>query len=438
MDYTFAAARVTIKAQISYVFLTLQILCQILRLCYSLNLKYHSQIENIREKLIRKLFSKMWLRRGFLFQKSNIRFLSAQANVAAKFEDLRTSETDPTKHTTNHIGRFYTIDPKLQKSLFHRKTMPKTYLQDAKTFCEISFMIRPPAVEVINYLNNTDFSKPVNRYVFYGGLGNGKSMQLLHLIHYGYVNNFIIVHVPWVPDWFKKPREKSNSFTKEGFIDINIDAAAWLIHFKIQNAELLQKLDLKCSKEYVWSQRETTPAGSTLLELVEHGVNRVKYASDALAVLIEELKNQSTEGKCRTMVAIDGFNAFFHTKTYIKGDNKVLVAPEKITITDPFLSLAKADWCNGVCLFVVDKWALTADRMDSDLPKYLLRRKGFEYLDPFIPMHVDTYNDVEFQSMFNYYLDRKWILNYEPGMEKQLKFLSNGNGYELKEMSAPL
>lgn len=380
----------------------------------------------------------MLLRRSLLLQKSNIRLLSAQANVGMRFEDLRTPESNPTNHTSNHIGRIYTIDPQLQKTLFHRTTMPKNYHQDTKTFCEMSLMIRSPAVEVINYLNNTDFSKPVNRYVFYGRLGNGKSLQLLHLIHYGYVNDFIIVHVPWVADWFKKPKERSNSFTKEGLIDLNIDAAAWLIHFKKQNTELLKKLDLKCSKEYTWSQREVTPAGSTLLELVEHGINRVKFASDTIAVLVEELKAQSTEGKCRTMVAIDGFNAFFHTKTFIKNDNKAIVTPDKITITDPFLSLAKADWCNGVCLFVVDRWVLTADRMDSDLPKYLLRRKGFEHLDPFIPMHVDSYNDIEFESIINYYLERKWISNYEPGMEEELKFLSSGNGYDLKKITAPL
>lgn len=381
----------------------------------------------------------MLLRRTLLAPRFGVRLFSSQvADVNVKFEDFRTLESNPTNHTEAHLSRFYTIDPICKKTIFHKAAIPKSFHEDAKTFAELSLMVREPAVEVIGYLNKMDYTKPVNRFVFYGELGAGKSIQLLHLLHYGHVNDFLIVHIPWVSNWFKKPKERSNSETKEGFLDINIDAAAWLIHFKTQNAETLKKFDLKCSKEYVWSKRETTPAGASLLELVEHGINRVKFATDTITVLLDELKQQSTEGKCRTMVAIDGFNAFFHSDTYIKFDNKIKAKPSDITITQPFLSITQSDWSGGVVLLVVDKWSLTRDRMESDLPKYLLRRKGFEFVDPFIPMHVSPYNDVEFQNMINYYLDRKWIPNYVPGLEKELKFLTGANGYKLKNAAAPL
>lgn len=381
----------------------------------------------------------MWLRRSLLSSKSNIRLFSSQpAEAGLKFDNFRTLESNPTNHTEDHIGRFYTVDPIVRKTALHRTTMPKKFFEDVKTFTEMSIMVRAPAVEVINYLNKTDYSKPVNRFVFYGELGVGKSIQMIHLLHYGHVNDFIIVHVPWVTDWFKKPKEKSNSEVKEGLLDINIDAAAWLIHFKTQNNELLNKLDLKCSREYVWSQRESTPAGSTLLELIEHGINRVKFATATISVLLDELKQQSTEGKCRTMVAIDGFNAFFHPKTVMKFDNKIKATPQDITITEPFLSIVKSDWSGGVVLLGVDKWALTEERMESDLPKYLLRRPGFEHIDPFVPMRVDLFSDFEFDNMINYYLDRKWIPTYTPGLDKELKFLSGKNAYKLKQLTAPL
>lgn len=381
----------------------------------------------------------MLLRRSLFAPKSTIRFFSTQiSEPGIKFDDFRTLESNPTNHTEAHLGRFYTVNPNAQKSVFHRTTMPKKFHEDIKTFGEMGLMVREPAVEVISYLNKTDYTKPINRFVFYGELGVGKSTQLLHLLHYGHVNEFIIVHVPWVTDWYKKPKEKSNSETKEGMLDININAAGWLIHFKTQNSELLKKLDLKCSRDYEWSQREKTAAGSTLLELVEHGINRVKFATDTITVLLDELKQQSTEGKCRTMVAIDGFNAFFHPKTFMKFDNKIKAVPDDITITQPFLNITKSDWSGGVCLLVVDKWALTEERMASDLPKYLLYRKGFEHVDPFVPMRVDLYNDLEFDNIINYYLDRKWIQNYTPGLDKELKFLCGGNGYKLKIMTAPL
>lgn len=381
----------------------------------------------------------MLLRRSLLMRQSSIRLMSTQtADASVKFDDFRTLESNPTNHTEAHLGRFYNVDPKHRKNLLYKTAMPKKYFEDLKAFAEMSIMIREPAVEVISYLNKMDYTRPINRFVFYGELGVGKSMQLLHLLHYGRVNDFIIVHVPWVPDWFKKPKEKSNSETKEGMLDINIDAAAWLIHFKTQNSDLLGKLDLKCSRDYEWSQREKTTAGATLLELVDHGINRVKFATDTITVLLDELKQQSTDGKCRTMVAIDGFNAFFHPKTVLKFDNRVKAVPEDITITHPFLNIVKSDWCGGVCLLVVDKWAATTERMESDLPKYLLYRKGFEYIDPFVPIKVNLYNDLEFDNMINYYLDRKWIQNYTPGLDKELKFICGGNGFKLKTITAPL
>lgn len=374
----------------------------------------------------------MFLRRGVRNISASLRLFSSQANPQPNHQDFRTIVSDPAKHTDAQIGRFYTIDNELQKSLFTRQMIPTYFHTDIKSFHEMCIMVRAPAVEIINYLNNTDFTKPANRFVLYGRRGAGKTTQLLHLLHYGRVNDFVIVHAHWPKLWFEHAKESSSSPTKEGMIDINIDAAAWLIRFKTQNADLLNKLQLTCSKEYVWSQRESTPASATIVELIDHGINRVKYASDVIAHLVEELKQQSTAGKCRTMVAIDGFNTFFQTTTRIKDDNRRYVAASEITITEPFLSLTKADWSNGVCILTVDKHAHPDDSRDSDLPKYLLGREGFEHLDPFIPVHVDLYNDLEFQNVINYYLDRKFLINYEPDFDEQLKFMSGKNGLDLR------
>lgn len=365
----------------------------------------------------------------------------AYSSVAApqtKLDDFRTLETNPTNHTDKHVGRFYTVSPDANKQLFANRGLPKKFMTQTKTFCETCIMVRQPAVDIIKHLNHTNFEKPTNRFVIYGNDGVGRSLTVGHLLHYGLVNDFLIVHIPWVPDWFKKPKETSNCEDKDGHVDLNLDAAAWLIRFKAQNSPLMNKLDLKCSQDYVWTKRETTPAGSPLLELIEHGINRVKFASKTISVLIEEIKQQSSDGKCKTMVAIDGFNAFFHSKTFIKDDSKRLVSPEKITITEPFLNITKHDWNNGVCLLVADRLALTTGHMESELPKYLLQRTGFEHLDPFIPIRVDDYTEEEFHSCFNYYLDRKWIQLNADGLESELEFLSGRNPYKFMELCAPL
>lgn len=383
--------------------------------------------------------NKMFLRRSFALTKFNIRVCSTSASeVSVTLEDFRTLESNPTKHEAKHLGRFYTISPEEKKQLFTYGGLPKKFAIQTKTFAETCLMVREPAVEIIKHLNNTNFNKPTNRFVLYGRDGAGRSLTMAHILHYGLVNDFILVHISWVADWFKKPKETSNSQTKEGFIDINLDAAAWLVHFKTQNTEILAKLDLKCSREYVWSIRESTPAGAPLTDLIEHGVNRVKFATDTISVLLDELKQQSTEGKCKTMVAIDGFNAFFHPKTRILGDQKAKISPDKVTITAPFLNITNCDWNNGVCLLIVDRLALTDDRMASELPKYQLRRTGFEHLDPFIPIRVDNYTDEEYHNCYEYYLNRKWIQLQSDGLEGELDFLSGKNPYRFMEICAPL
>lgn len=379
----------------------------------------------------------MFLSRSFRLVKPNLRFTSSAA-PEVKLDDFRTFETDPTKHTENQIGRFYTVDPEVTKQLFGSRSLPKKFVTQTKTFNETCLMIRKPGIELINYLKNSDLNKPVNRFLLYGEDGVGKSLVLAHALHYGFLNDFLIVHVPWVPDWFKKPKETSSSELSKGLIDINIDAAAWLIRFKTQNAKLLEKLDLKCSKEYVWSKRESTPSGAPITELIEHGINRVKFATGAINALVEELKQQSSDGKCKTMVAIDGFNAFFHTHTRIKNDNKVLSSPSEISITAPFLNITKHDWNNGICLLVADRLALTEERMESYLPKYLLRRTGFEHIDPFIPIRVEDYTEDEFHNCLSYYRNRNWIQHDTEGLDNELDFLSGRNPFTIMNLCSPL
>lgn len=299
-------------------------------------------------------------------------------------------------------------------------------------------MVREPAIEILDYIKSSNLNCPVNRYVLHGEDGCGKSLTLAHILHYGFQNEFLLVHVPWVPNWMKRPKETANSATLEGFIDLPFDAAAWLIHFKTQNSSLLQKLNLKTTKDYVWSKRETTPTGSTLTELIEHGINRVKFASDTITALLSEIKQYSTAGKCKVMVGIDGYNAFFHDKTRILAENKAKVTPDKITLTKPFLDITNYDWTNGVCIITVDRIALTEERMESSLPRYQLGKEGFEHLDPFIPIKVGNYSEEEYQNCIGYYLDRRWIQNTTEGFDNELKHLSNKNPYNLMSICAPL
>lgn len=382
------------------------------------------------------------------------RTLSTNVEPEPKIQNFRTQESNPFNHSGNHIARFYQINPETQEHLFLYGGLPKSFKIQTKTFAESCLMVREPALNIITCLKAIDFTKPVVKFVLYGKKGSGKSLILAHLIHYGYENKFLLVHVPWAGSWMRRCKESSNSATKEGFIDLNLDAVAWLVHFKHQNSQLLKDPELVISNEYVWSKREVTEKGSKLLDLVEHGINRVKYASDCVVALAQEIKLLSTNGKCKTLVAIDGYNAFFYPNTRVFTEKKEIVHPHKVTLTQAFLTLTEQDWTNGVCILTVDEIAIAEKDQISYFPRYvriyffyqsimlkffryLLGKSGFNHLDPFIPLYVADYTDKEFTSCMDYYKERKWVHDF-PGINDELKFLSASNPYKLMQLCGPL
>lgn len=353
---------------------------------------------------------------------------------------FKTTEIAPSQHNEKQVGLYYTLDNNLCKQLFLHGGLPRSFVKQTKTFTETCIMVRKPALDVINCIKASDLSKPAIRYVLYGEKGTGKSLTMAHLLHYAYMEKFLIVHVPWVSEWLRRVtryKEMSNSATKEGMVDIPLQSAAWLIHFKSQNLDLLKNGDLKTSNEYVWSKRETTAPGSPLLQLIDHGINRVKYASDVIDVLIHEVKLLANTNQIKTFVAIDGFNCFFYPLTRLRTTTKRTVKPEEVTLTNSFLNITKNDWTNGVIVLTTDELAVPEDHHESFYPKYLLTKKGFEHLDPFVPIEVKNYSEKEFLSCSSYYRDRLWLRG-PAELETELKFTSAFNPYRFMEVCAPL
>lgn len=338
---------------------------------------------------------------------------------------FRTIENNPVNHNMDHISKLYIMPKNIQQQLFQCGGFPKKFVTQADTFQEYAIMVREPAVEIISFLTQADYTRPVNKYVIYGKLGVGKSITLCHILHYAFLQQYVIVHIPWVAHWFNNMKEVANSVLLPGCMDLPIDAGLWLKHFKTQNMELLTQLDLKTSKDYVWNQHEMNSQGTPILQLIEFGMSRMKYACGVVDALIKELKYASTAGKCKTIVVIDGFNALTSDSTRIRDDNKVVVPPNKVSLAIPFLDITKDDWCNGAVVLSVDRIATFVE--GSDLPRYLLGKEGFERLDPFVPILIDDYNSAEFDSVIQYYKERKWIRNISPESQKELELVTNRN-----------
>lgn len=295
-------------------------------------------------------------------------FCSAAVPLAQeRLQSFRTTETDPLKHTNDHLAQFYTISVQDKESLFSYGGLPKSFGTQIKTFNETCLMIRQPSVDIINCINNIDFSKPAVRFVLYGKKGTGKSLCLAHILHYAFKRGFLIVHLPWLGTWMRQPKDHSNSETREGFFDQNLEVSHWLLHFKTQNAHLLP--NLRTTEEFVWSKRESTPKDSPLLDLIDHGINRIKFASEVLVALCKQIKILSNEGICKTLVSVDGFNAFFYPHTRVFQPGKIIIPPNKITATEGFLNLTKFDWKNAVSVLTVDEIAIAEKDQISYLPR---------------------------------------------------------------------
>lgn len=294
---------------------------------------------------------------------------ATQTNTAERLQSFRTSETNPVNHSSAQLGQFYTLPTDIKQQLFTFGGLPKSFETQAKTFNEACIMVREPAIDIINCIKTLDLTKPCVRFVLYGKMGTGKSLTMAHVLHYGFNTGFLLIHVPWVGNWMRRCKDYSNSETQEGFIDINLDAAAWLLHFKTQNAHLLANPDFVLSEDIVWNKRETTPKDAPFLEFIDHGINRVKFASRTINILAREIKRLARENKCKVLVAVDGYNAFFYPYTRIRTEKKEVVHPSKVTVTEGFLELTKFDWNNAVAVLTVDEIAIAEKDQISYLPR---------------------------------------------------------------------
>uniref|UniRef100_UPI00398E9CE3 small ribosomal subunit protein mS29 n=1 Tax=Pristiophorus japonicus TaxID=55135 RepID=UPI00398E9CE3 len=339
---------------------------------------------------------------------------------------FRTSEVDPGLHSEQHQGLLYTIAPGDLKTIFPHG-LTRRFQQQIKTFNEACIMVRPPALELVSYLKAANYSHPAIRYVVYGEKGCGKTLTLCNAIHHCAKQNWLILHVPDAYLWVKHCKELMQSSYNQARFDQLLEASTWLKNFKVTNQQFLKQL--KTQQKYVWSKREATEEGRPLGEVVEQGLTRVKSASDAVGVLFKELKAQCLPGAYRMLVAVDGVNALWGPTT-MKKEDRSQVQAEELTLIHNLKKLVKNDWSGGAVITTLTQTGALDSAHLSYLPHELLRKEGFDAMDPFVPVQVTNYSHKEFESCYQYYIDRKWIQHEKALTEEgkqELIFLCNRN-----------
>ncbi|XP_055979608.1 small ribosomal subunit protein mS29 isoform X1 [Sorex fumeus] len=349
----------------------------------------------------------------------------------------RTSEGDPDKHGEQHKGQHYNIPLQDLKTVFPHGLPPRFAMQ-VKTFNEACLMVRSPALELIQYLKNTNFTHPAVRYVLYGEKGTGKTLSLCHVIHFCAKQDWLILHVPDAHLWVKNCQDLLQStYNKERF-DQPLEASTWLKNFKAANEHFLNQITVQ--QKYVWNKRESTEKGRPLGDVVEQGITRVRNATDAVGVVLKELKRQSAQGLFRLLVAVDGANALWG-RTTLKKEDKSPIVPEELALIYNLRKMVKNDWHGGAAVLTLSQTGSLFKPRNACLPQELLGKEGFDALDPFIPILVSNYNPKEFESCIQYYLENNWLQHEKAPTEegkKELLFLSNGNPGQLERLCAHL
>jgi len=143
-------------------------------------------------KMIRNRFGS--LSRVSVQLQRHVQQMSTNAAVApaegTTINEFRTAVSNPGEHSAVQVAKFYTIPAEQKKQIFGGGGLPKQYEQQIKTFTEACLMVRNPALELLQYIKDTDLTKPVVRYVLYGENGTGKTLTMAHVLHYGIKERF--------------------------------------------------------------------------------------------------------------------------------------------------------------------------------------------------------------------------------------------------------
>jgi len=370
-------------------------------------------------------------------------------NLPPKPIIFRTTKTNPSTFDENDVGLFYTLSPDKFKQLF-QWGMEQRFRNQIKAVNEAAFMIRRPFLEIRDLMAATEATQMSKRVLLRGKRGAGKTMTLNSLIHYGSTEGWLIVQVPWALSWFHRMTEGKTEIStwNPRRVDLPYIAADWLRNFKIQNAVLLAtRPDLVTANAYTWTARESTPAGSHFSEIIDFGLERIRYSSDCLGAILKEIRilNRHCSTPFRTLVTLDGINMFWMQTTLSRSDQgpKVFLPAESVSVVHNFKKMLRADWTGGVVVASIDADRLsevwTMNRMTQPYdrnctnPREVLGEQGFAAVDPFYPVDVPYYDKTEYLNAMQFYVDKNIIQSDAAKSDhgrKEIEFITNRNpGY---------
>lgn len=110
--------------------------------------------------LLDSLFSGMCIKSS---RRTIISAATKDVTDQTNLSSIRISESNPAEHDASCLNRIYTVPSDITTSLMADMTIELK--KQVQIFRELGILVRQPAVEVISYLEQTDYTKPINKYV---------------------------------------------------------------------------------------------------------------------------------------------------------------------------------------------------------------------------------------------------------------------------------
>lgn len=330
-------------------------------------------------------------------------------------------ELPPTDHGQSSIGQFYTVPQDISSRI-----LSHFFTKRFKTECEMagstSLMIRSPAVEVIQHLRELPEKRhPPPKFIFYGDDGRGKSLSLIHVIHYCFLADWFILPVPSVFSWVHGPSELQVSTYHAERFDQPEQANALLQMCKSINSKALAEVQL--NNQYLFGRRDVIEKGEPLGKIIDTGLRRANYATDAVGVLLKEIRGNPS---LRVLLAVNQFNGFF-LKTTFKDAKQKWIKPKRLSLVHHFTELLHPSegLKNGAMVFALSRTGM----LRSDIKSYqipdLIGKRGLSAVQDSINIEVPCYSKEELESCLQFYKERR-ILTKELNSQltKEIAFLT--------------
>jgi len=330
---------------------------------------------------------------------------------------------DPIDQDKDDINRVYRISVKDMKGVFAHG-FPTRKANRHIDFTDYHMIIRKPVLEVLKSIKKMKEGEKPPRFVIYGDDGTGKSIALSHVIHLCAQLKWLILHVPSVNAFTQSNSNIEQSTWKPGRIDQPEYSSAWLKAFRTVNQSAIE--NISTTKEYKLGRQDGIPEGSPIVRVVEQGMARMNFATDAIGIILKEIQKKEN---LKVLYAVDDFNSFF-TSTSIRNKDKEYYSPQELSLVHHFTQLFEPERSLKEGCYAL---ALSRKRSFKQYVKSIeiadqVGRDGMSLLGDHVPVLIENFNTAE---LHNYLLllKQNFLLHKEitEKFETELKFLTDGN-----------